>query len=157
MEKIPVTREGFLKLEQELKYLKNIQRPQIIQAIAQAREHGDLSENAEYHAARERQSFMEGRILEVENVISRADIIDVGKLNGDIVRFGATVKLLDEDSGENSCFQIVGSVESDLEKGKISLLCPLAKALIGKKRGDSVEVITPSGEKGYEILEVTFF
>lgn len=156
MEKIPMTSGGLTALEAELKTLKNDERPAIIVAIATAREHGDLSENAEYHAARERQSFVEGRIAELEAVISRADVIDISKLSGSIVRFGATVMLADEDTDEESTYQIVGSHESDIDKGSISVTSPLAKALIGKTIGDSVEVTTPRGSKSYEIVDVRF-
>ncbi len=155
-EKIPMTAEGFRSLEEELKRLRQIERPEIIRAIGAAREHGDLSENAEYHSAREKQSFIEGRIAELEDVISRADIIDPKTLTGSTIRFGATVKLADEDSAEESTFQIVGSYEASVEKGRISITSPLARALIGKKVGDSAEVNAPSGPKSYEIVKVQF-
>jgi transcription elongation factor GreA len=155
-EKIPMTAEGFRSLEDELRQLRQVERPEIIKAIAAAREHGDLSENAEYHSAREKQGFIEGRILELEDVISRADIIDPKTLTGNTIRFGATVKLADEDSDEESTFQIVGSYEANVEKGLISITSPLARALIGKKAGDSAEVNAPSGPKSYEIIKVSF-
>jgi transcription elongation factor GreA len=155
-EKIPMTAEGFRALEEELKRLKTVERPEIIRAIGAAREHGDLSENAEYHSARERQGFIEGRLAELEDVVSRADIIDPKSLSGSVVRFGATVKLADEDTEEESTFQIVGSHEADAAKGRISVTSPLARALIGKKVGDSAEVNAPSGAKSYEIVKVQF-
>ncbi|MCD6074770.1 MAG: transcription elongation factor GreA [Rhodospirillales bacterium] len=155
-EKIPMTPEGFRALEDELRQLRQVERPEIIKAIAAAREHGDLSENAEYHSAREKQGFIEGRILELEDVVSRADLIDPKALTGNTIRFGATVKLTDEDSDEESTFQIVGSYEANVEKGLISITSPLARALIGKKAGDSAEVNAPSGPKSYEIIKVQF-
>jgi transcription elongation factor GreA len=155
-EKIPMTAEGFRSLEDELRHLRQVERPEIVKAIAAAREHGDLSENAEYHSAREKQGFIEGRILELEDVISRADVIDPRTLTGSTVRFGATVELADEDSDEESTFQIVGSHEANVEKGRISITSPLARALIGKKAGDSAEVNAPSGPKSYEIIKVSF-
>ncbi|MDD2869119.1 transcription elongation factor GreA [Neomegalonema sp.] len=156
MEKIPMTAVGYVRLEEELKQLKSIDRPGVIKAIAEAREHGDLSENAEYHAARERQSFIEGRILELEATISRAEIIDPAKLGGSTVKFGATVRLVDEDTEEEKTYQIVGEVEADIALGKLNVNSPLARALIGKESGDSVEVMTPNGGRGYEILEVSY-
>ncbi len=156
MEKVPMTAAGFDKLQEELKHLKSNERPAIIKAIADAREHGDLSENAEYHAARERQSFIEGRVMELEDRISRAEVIDVSKLSGDIVKFGANVTLIDEDTEEQTTYQIVGAYEADINQGQISITAPLARALIGKKQGDSVEVTTPGGSKAYEITEVAF-
>lgn len=155
-EKIPMTPGGFRALEDELRQLRQVERPEIIKAIAAAREHGDLSENAEYHSAREKQGFIEGRILELEDVVSRADLIDPTSLTGSTIRFGATVKLADEDSEEQSTFQIVGSYEANVEKGLISITSPLARALIGKKAGDSAEVNAPSGPKSYEIINVKF-
>lgn len=155
MEKIPLTRAGYDKLNAELKQLKTEERPAIIQAIAEAREHGDLSENAEYHSAKEKQSFIEGRIKELEGVISLADVIEVAKLSGP-VKFGATVKLVDEDTEEEKTWQIVGEYEADLEAGKLNLKSPIARALIGKEEGDSVEVRTPGGERSYEILDITY-
>ena len=156
MEKVPMTRRGLDALEEEFRRLRNEERPAVIKAIAAAREHGDLSENAEYHAARERQSFIEGRLAELEDVISRADVIDVSKLSGDIVRFGASVIVLDEDTEEEIEYQIVGAHEADLEDGRLSVTSPLARAMIGKTIGDSVEVNTPRGPKGYEISDVKF-
>lgn len=156
MEKVPMTRDGLTVIETELRRLKNEERLAIIRAIAEAREHGDLSENAEYHAARERQSFVEGRITELEGVVSCADVIDPSKLSGDMVRFGATVMVADEDTDEELTYQIVGAYETDIKLGKISVTSPLARALIGKSLGDSVEVATPSGAKGYEICKVIF-
>ncbi len=156
MEKIPMTANGFHAMEQELKHLKSHERPTVIRAIAEAREHGDLSENAEYHAARERQSFIEGRVQELEDRLSRAEVIDASKLNGNTVKFGATVTLADEDTDEESTYQIVGQYEADINKGLLSVGAPLARALIGKSVGDSVEVTTPGGSKAYEILEIAF-
>lgn len=156
MDKVPMTLDGFERLEEELKRLKTVERPEIIKAIATAREHGDLSENAEYHAAKERQSFNEGRISEIENKIANAEIIDVSKLSGEVVKFGAKIKLTDEDTDENSSYQIVGEHEADINDGLLSITAPLARALIGKTVGDSVEVVTPKGSKGYEIIKVSF-
>ena len=156
MEKFPMTREGLLSLEDERRRLKNEERPAIIKAIAEAREHGDLSENAEYHAARERQSFIEGRLAELEGIISRADVIDTSKLSGETVRFGATVMVVDEDTDEEITYKIVGSHEADIDAGRLSITAPLARALIGKTIGDSVAVITPGGDKSYEISDVRF-
>lgn len=154
--KFPITTTGYIKLEEELKNLKTIERPSISKSISEARELGDLSENAEYHAARERQSFIEGRIIELEDKLARAEIIDITKLTGKIVRFGAQVELLDEDTEEKSSYQIVGEYEADLNLGLISIASPLARALIGKNEGESVEVITPKGSKAYEILGVSY-
>ena len=156
MEKFPMTREGLLSLEDERRRLKNEERPAIIKAIAEAREHGDLSENAEYHAARERQSFIEGRLAELEDIISRADVIDTSKLSGDTVRFGATVMVADEDTDEEITYKIVGSHEADINAGRLSITAPLARALIGKTIGDSVAVMAPGGDKAYEICDVRF-
>ncbi|MBN06416.1 MAG: transcription elongation factor GreA [Rhodospirillaceae bacterium] len=156
MDKLPMTAEGLKSLEDELKRLRGEERPAVIKAIEVAREHGDLSENAEYHAARDRQSFIEGRLAELEDMISRADVIDPKALSGKIVRFGATVKLADEDTDEESTYQIVGSHEADVDSGRLSLTSPLARALIGKTVSDSVEVTTPGGSKSYEVLKVTF-
>ncbi len=156
MEKIPMTADGLARLEEELKTLKSIERPAVIRAIAEAREHGDLSENAEYHAARERQSFIEGRISELEDIVSRAQVIDISKLTGDIVRFGASVTLADEDSDEEVVYQIVGAHEADIKLGRLSVHAPLARALIGKTLGESVEVNSPGGSKSYEIVDVKF-
>jgi len=156
MSKIPMTAEGFARLEEELRHLKTVERPAVIRAIAEAREHGDLSENAEYHAARERQSFIEGRLAELEDKIARAEVIDPKKLSGKQVMFGATVTLVDEDTEEKTKYQIVGPDESDINAGRISISSPLARALIGKTVGDSAEVSTPSGTKSYEIVKVAF-
>ena len=156
MEKIPMTFEGLNALQDELKRLKTVERPEVIRAIGAAREHGDLSENAEYHAARDRQSFIEGRLAELEDVISRADVIDPKGMSGTTVRFGATVKLADEDTDEKSTYQIVGTYESDIDSGKLSVTSPLARALIGKTKGDSAEVTTPNGARSYEIMDVRF-
>jgi len=156
MQRIPMTKQGYENLEAELKTLKSDDRPAVINAIAVAREHGDLSENAEYHAARERQSFIEGRISELEDVLSKAEVIDPSTLSGDIIRFGATVMIVDEDTDEESTYQIAGSHESDLAKGSISITSPLARALIGKTLGDSVEVTSPGGTKSYEVLKVDY-
>ncbi|MDO5620041.1 MAG: transcription elongation factor GreA [Paracoccus sp. (in: a-proteobacteria)] len=155
MEKIPMTRAGFDRLDAELRRLKAEDRPAVIREIAEAREHGDLSENAEYHAAREKQSHIEGRIKELEALISRAEVIDPTKLSGS-VKFGATVDLVDEDTDEKKTFQIVGEAEADLERGLLNLRSPLARALIGKDEGDSVEVVTPGGGKAYEILAIRY-
>ena len=155
MEKIPLTAAGFKKLDDELKHLKSVERPAIIRAISEAREHGDLSENAEYHSAKEKQSFIEGRVKELEGVISLAEVINPAKLSGP-VKFGATVHLVDEDTDEEKTYQIVGEYEADIEKGLLNLKSPLARALIGKDEGDSVEVRTPGGEKSYEILSIDY-
>ena len=156
MEKIPMTPDGFTRLEGELKRLKTVERPAIIRAIADAREHGDLTENAEYHAARERQSFVEGRVAELEDVISRAEVIDTTKLSGDVVRFGANVVVADEDTDDETAYLIVGSHEADIAAGRLSVTSPLARALIGKSVGDVVEVTTPRGHKAYEIVSVAY-
>jgi len=156
MEKVPMTAGGYDRLREELRSLKSVERPAIIQLIAEARTHGDLSENAEYHAARERQSFIEGRISELEDKISRAEVIDVSKLSGKMVKFGATVTIADEDTDEESTYQIVGELEADISAGLLSVTSPLARAIIGKTVGDQVEVATPRGAKDYEIVNVTF-
>lgn len=156
MEKIPMTAAGFNRLQEELKQLKSVERPAVIKAIAEAREHGDLSENAEYTAARERQGFIEGRVSELEDKISRAEVIDPSRLSGSVVKFGATITLADEDTDEESKYQIVGQDESDIKAGRLSITSPLARALIGKSVGDSVEVSTPGGSKLYEIVAVEF-
>ncbi len=156
MEKFPITESGFERLEVELKQRKSVDRPAIIEAISEARAHGDLKENAEYHAAKEKQSFNEGRIKELEAVISRANVIDVKTLACDSVKFGATVKLVDEDSEEESSYQIVGEYEADINRNLISITAPIARALIGKKEGDSIEVKTPKGAKNYEILKIKY-
>lgn len=155
-DKVPMTAGGFARLEEELRYLKSTARPEVIRAIAEAREHGDLSENAEYHAARERQSFIEGRVAELEDKIARAEVIDVASLNGSTVKFGATVTLVDEDTEAETAYQLVGEMEADVKEGRLSITAPLARALIGKEVGDSVEVMTPAGSKAYEILKVQF-
>jgi len=155
-QKIPMTSEGLVNLEDELRHLKNTARPEVIRAIALAREHGDLSENAEYHAARDRQSFIEGRVGELEDKIARAEVIDVSKLSGKTVKFGAKVSLIDEDTDEKQIYQIVGQDEADVKQGRLAITSPLARALIGKSVGDSVEVNTPKGEKAYEITRVRF-
>ena len=156
MEKLPMTAEGLFHLEKELQHLKRIERPSVIKAISEAREHGDLSENAEYHAAREKQGFIEGRILDLENKISRAEVIDVSKLSGDTIKFGATITLLDQDLDEKIIYKIVGIDEADVKSRKISITSPLARAIIGKKLGDVVEVVSPGGAKSYEIEKVEF-
>ncbi|MES1150607.1 MAG: transcription elongation factor GreA [Dongia sp.] len=156
MNKIPMTSDGFDRLEEELKQLKSVERPAIIRAIAEAREHGDISENAEYHAARERQSFIEGRVLELEDKISRAEVIDVSKLSGKVIKFGATVTLIDEDTDEKSAYQIVGEDEADIKSKRLAITAPLARALVGKTVGDTVEVTTPGGSKSYEVSKVQF-
>lgn len=155
MDKIPLTRVGADRLEAELKHLKAVERPTIITAIAEARELGDLKENAEYHSAREKQGFIEGRIKELEAILGRADIIDPATLSG-AIKFGATVELVDEDTDEEKTYQIVGEPEADIEKGLLNLKSPLARTLIGKEDGDSVDVRTPGGTKSYEILSVVF-
>ncbi len=153
---LPMTLAGFAALEAELKRRQQEERPRIIQAIAEARSHGDLSENAEYHAAKESQSLNEGRIAELEDKISRADIIDVSKLSGNTIKFGATVTLIDEDTEAEKRYQIVGDSEADVKAGKVSISSPISRALIGKKVGDAVEVNTPGGGKSYEIVKVDF-
>ena len=155
MEKIPMTRAGFTAVDDELKQLKSVERGAVIRAIAEAREHGDLSENAEYHAAREKQSFIEGRIKELEAIVSLAEVIDPTKLSGTI-KFGATVTLADEDNGDQKTYQIVGEPEADIESGRLNIKSPLARALIGKDAGDSVEVRTPGGQRSYEVLSIRF-
>jgi transcription elongation factor GreA len=154
LEKIPMTASGYASLDLEIKHLKSVERPSIIKAIQEARTHGDLSENAEYHAAKERQSFIEGRVMELEDKISRAQVIDVSKLSGKQIKFGATVTVVDEDTDKKAKYQIVGDVEADFNKGLISISSPLARALIGKTVGDSVDVNTPSGGRTYEIAKV---
>ncbi len=155
MEKIPMTRAGFATLDSELRDLKSQERPAIIRAIAEAREHGDLSENAEYHAAREKQSFIEGRIREIESIIARAEVIDPVMLSGSI-KFGATVTIVDEDTEETHTYKIVGEVEAAIEQGLLNIKSPLARALIGKDAGDSVEVVTPRGAKSYEVVSIEY-
>lgn len=155
MEKIPMTRAGFDQLDAELRQLKSEERPAVIRAIAEAREHGDLSENAEYHAARERQSFVEGRIKELEGLLGLAEVIDTSKLSGSI-KFGAKIVIVDEDTDEERSYQIVGEAEADLERGLLNIKSPLARALIGKDEGDSVEVRTPGGQRNYEVISVRY-
>lgn len=149
-----MTAEGHAALDAELKRLKTVERPTVIQAISEARQHGDLSENAEYHAAKERQSFIEGRVAELEDKLARAQVIDVSRLGGDTVKFGATVTVLDEDSGDKANYKIVGEDEADVRAGKISISSPIARALIGKEVGDVVEVAAPGGAKSYEIMKI---
>jgi transcription elongation factor GreA len=156
MQRIPMTADGYARLEEELRHLKSVERPAVIRAIADARQHGDISENAEYHAARDRQSFLEGRLAELEDKISRAEVIDVSKLSGRQVKFGATVTLVDEDTDEKSAYQIVGEIESDIKTRRLSITSPLARALIGKEVGETVEVSTPGGSKSYEIVKVQY-
>ena len=155
MEKIPLTKPGFDKLDAELKHLKSVERPAIIRAISEAREHGDLSENAEYHSAKEKQSFIEGRVKELEGIISLANVIDLTRLSGTI-KFGANVKLVDEDTDIEQTYQIVGEYEANIEKGLLNIKSPLARALFGKDEGDSVEVRTPGGVRSYEILSISY-
>ena len=157
MEKVPMTPDGYARLQEELRRLKSEERPAIIRAIAEAREHGDLSENAEYHAAREKQSFIEGRITELEDVTSRAEVIDATKLSGEKVTFGTSVGVADEDTDEESIFHIVGPYEADINRGLVSTSSPIAKGLIGKSVGDSAEVHTPGGVKSYEIISIKLF
>lgn len=156
MERIPMTASGYKSLEDEVTLLKSVERPAVIAMIAEARAHGDLSENAEYHAAKEKQSFIEGRVIELEDMIGRAEVIDVSKLSGNTVKFGATVTLVDEDTDEEKKFQIVGDMEADPKRGRISISSPIARALIGKAQGDTVEVTSPGGSRSYEILKVAF-
>ena len=156
MEKVPMTDRGFARLSEELRRLKTVERPAVIRALEEAREHGDLSENAEYHAAKERQSYIEGRVMEIEDKLSRALVIDIVKLSGDGVKFGATVTLADEDTDAESIYQIVGVDEADIKSGLLSVTSPLARALIGKNVGDSVEVTAPGGAKSYEIVGVLY-
>jgi transcription elongation factor GreA len=154
MNKIPMTETGYNRLQEELKRLKSVDRPAVIRAIAEARENGDLSENAEYHAAKEAQSHNEGRIAELEDKLARAEVIDVSKLSGDTIKFGATVTLIDEDTDEKKIWQLVGEPEADAKKGRISITSPLARALLGKTKGSNIEVVAPGGAKAYEILKV---
>lgn len=156
MERFPITQKGYERLLEEIRTLKTVERPAVIQAIAEARELGDLSENAEYHAAREKQSFIEGRIVDLEDKSSRAEVIDISKLSGPVVKFGAKVQLLDEDSEKSFTYIIVGEYEADISKGLLSLSSPISRALIGKEEGDSVEVETPKGIKDYEITKVEY-
>lgn len=154
MEKVPMTVEGYKALDEELKRLKTLERPAVIAAIAEARAHGDLSENAEYHAAKERQGWIEGQIADIEDRMARAQVIDVSKLSGSQIKFGATVSVIDEDTEEEARYQIVGEHEADVKSGRVSVTSPIARAIIGKETGDVVEVITPSGAKAYEITKV---
>jgi transcription elongation factor GreA len=154
MEKVPMTVEGYRALDEELKRLKTLERPAVIAAIAEARAHGDLSENAEYHAAKERQGWIEGQIADIEDRMARAQVIDVSKLSGSQIKFGATVSVIDEDTEEAARYQIVGEHEADVKSGRVSVTSPIARAIIGKETGDVVEVITPSGAKAYEITKV---
>ncbi len=156
MDKIPLTKEGYARLEAKLKTLKSVERPTVIRAIAEAREHGDLSENAEYHAARERQSLIEGQIAELEDSLARADVIDVSQLAGKVIKFGAKVTLADQDTDDENTYQLVGQAEADIDRGLLAITSPLARALIGKQKGESVEVVTPKGSKLYEIVKVKF-
>ena len=156
MNKVPMTARGFDTLKEELRWRQQEERPRIIEAIAEARSHGDLSENAEYHAAKEQQSRNEGRVNELEDLIARAEVIDVSKLSGEKVKFGATVELVDEDTEENKTYQIVGDQEADVKAGRISISSPIARALIGKEVGDTIEVNAPGGARGYEIVKVQF-
>jgi len=156
MERIPITAAGYKALEDEIQHLKLVELPVVIKMITEARAHGDLSENAEYHAAKERQAFIEGRLMDLEDKVSRADIIDVSKLSGKTVKFGATVTLADEDTDTKVKYQIVGDLEADAKRGRISISSPIARALIGKTAGDTVEVAAPGGARSYEILKVQF-
>ena len=156
MEKVPMTLVGLERLESDLKRYKTEERPAVIAAIAEARAHGDLSENAEYHAAKERQSFIEGQITEIEDLIARAEVIDVSALSGDAIKFGATVTLVDIETDEERTYQIVGEVESDIKEGRLSIISPLARALIGKSEGDDVDFAAPGGQRAYEILSVKY-
>jgi transcription elongation factor GreA len=156
MEKVPITKSGYDALNAELKGMKEVERPAIIQAIAEARAHGDLSENAEYHSAKERQGLIEARIKDLESMISRADVIDPAKMSGSTIRFGATVGLVDEDTDEERTYQIVGEPEADIAAGRLNMRSPLARALIGKEEGDNVQVSTPGGSRSYEVLSVRY-
>ena len=156
MDKVPMTTGGYDNLLEEIKRLKTEERPAVIKAIAEARSHGDLSENAEYHAAREKQSFIEGRLAEIEDKIARAEVIDIALMKGNIIRFGAKVTVADEDTDEESTYQIVGEDEADISAGRLSVTSPLARALIGREVGDMVEITAPGGSKGYEVVKVSF-
>ena len=156
MQKFPMTASGLQRLEEELRHLKSVERPSIIRAIAEARSHGDLSENAEYHAARERQSFIEGRVIELEEIVSAAEVIDPASLSGDQIKFGAHIKLIDEETDKEMSYQIVGVHEADIKLQRLSISSPLAKALIGKKVGDTISVPAPGGDRTYEVLEVRY-
>lgn len=154
--KVPMTADGFAKLQEELRWRQQEERPRIIEAISEARSHGDLSENAEYHAAKEAQSHNEGRVSELEDLVARAEVIDVSKLGGDVIKFGATVTIIDDETEEKKTYQIVGDQEADVKLGKVSLSSPVARALIGKVQGDFIEVNAPGGPRGYEILKVAW-
>ena len=156
MDRVPMTTQGHKQLEAEIKELKTVDRPETIRMIAEAREHGDLSENAEYHAAKERQAFIEGRVMELEGILARSQVIDPTTMSGDNVKFGATVLLMDEETEEESKYQIVGDYEANVEEGRIAISSPIARALMGKEEGDSVDVNTPGGGRSYEILEVQY-
>ncbi|HIC72869.1 MAG TPA: transcription elongation factor GreA [Alphaproteobacteria bacterium] len=156
MERIPMTAEGYERLETELKRLKTVERPDVIKSISAAREHGDLAENAEYHAARERQSFIEGRVRELEDKLSRAEVIDVSKLSGKEIKFGATVTLADEETDEKKTYQLVGADEADVNNGRLSITSPVARALIGRGIGELVHVETPSGGRSYEVIKINY-
>jgi transcription elongation factor GreA len=156
MQRVAITKQGFDRLEEELKHLKTVERPKVIEQIAEAREHGDLKENAEYHAARDKQSFIEGRIQHIEGVISHAEIIDTAQIKGKKIVFGAHIKLVDVDTEKEVAYQVVGEVEADLESGRISITSPIARGLLGKEEGDEVTITTPGGKKTYEVLEVKF-
>ena len=156
MEKVPITKTGYDALNAEFKTMKDIERPAIIKAIAEAREHGDLSENAEYHSAKEKQGFIEGRIKELESLISRADVIEPSKMSCTVIRFGATVELVDENTEQERTYQIVGEPEADINAGRLNMRSPLARALIGKEEGDSAEVAAPGGMRSYEVLSVSY-
>ncbi|GJL97887.1 MAG: transcription elongation factor GreA [Hyphobacterium sp.] len=156
MTKIPMTVDGFKALDEEMKHLKTVERPAVIQAIAEAREHGDLSENAEYHAAKDRQGWIEGRLAEIEDKLARSQVIDVAKLDGDTVKFGATVTVVDEDTDAEAAYQLVGEDEADVKSGKISITSPIARAMINKEVGDVIEVNAPGGLKSYEILKISW-
>lgn len=156
MEKLPMTEQGFILLQNELSHLKNVERPSVIRAISDARELGDLSENAEYHAAKERQGFIEGRILELEDKTSRAEVIHLKSMNCDVIKFGATVELQDNDTAEIKTYQIVGSDEADIKKGLLSVTSPLARSIISKTVADSVEVSTPNGGRSYSINKISY-
>ncbi|BCH54917.1 transcription elongation factor GreA [Agrobacterium vitis] len=156
VDKVPMTQNGFSKLQEELRWRQQEERPRIIEAIAEARAHGDLSENAEYHAAKEAQSHNEGRVSELEDLTARAEVIDLSKMSGSKIKFGATVKLIDEDTDEEKVYQIVGDQEADVKAGRISISSPIARAMIGKEAGDSIEVVAPGGSKAYEIIAVNW-
>jgi transcription elongation factor GreA len=156
MERIPMTAPGYKALEDEVNHLKSVERHAVIKMIEEARAHGDLSENAEYHAAKERQAFIEGRVMELEDVLGRADVIDISKLSGATVKFGATVTLVDEDTDVQVKYQLVGDLEADAKRGRVSISSPISRALIGKAKGDTVEVLSPGGARSYEILKVEF-